>query len=484
VRSSSVTGCLRPLPVRVCGVVLIALLANDVFAYSVWRPWSETASGNPTQVTWGFAEDGSSIPATGTSNLISFFDSVYDVATPGLGIIERAWFGLFEDSFDRWSQLSGITFIYEGADDGAVVQSSPGLLGVRADIRLAGKFIDGPSGALASTWLPNTGDIVLDTSDVGFFSTVLTDNPKARNTLKHEIGHSLGLMHIASSDAMLLMEQNTSSWYDGPQLDDIRGIQSLYGDFYEKSNDGLGNGIASRATPLGSLVSSSPLSIGSDAAGDQVVLPIETDFVSITNSADVDFYSFSVAAPRLLNISLTPRGGEFSHGLAGGLESILNANSQNDLSLAVIGPNGTTILNSSDQVGEGGIEVLLGVPLSSAGTYFVRVSGASDAMQLYELDLVIGQPMAGVAGDFNGDGAVNGRDFLIWQRSSGNIGNGLPADVNQDGIVDEIDMGVWRIGYGQSQRLIAAVGVPEPSGVVMLLLGVGAFAMRAKMPRV
>jgi serralysin len=478
------TGYLRPLPVWVCGVALIVLLANDAFAFSVWRPWSVTASGNPNQVTWGFADDGSSIPATGTSNLISFFDSLYGVTVPGTEIIERPWFGLFEDSFDRWSQLSGITFVYEGADDGAVVQNSPGVLGVRADIRLAGKSIDGPSGALASTWLPNTGDIVLDTSDVGFFSTVLTDNPKARNTLKHEIGHSLGLMHIASLDAMLLMEQNTSRWYDGPQLDDIRGIQSLYGDFYEKSNDGLGNGIASRATPLGSLVSGSPLSIGSDAAGDQVVLPTETDFVSITNNADVDFYSLSVAAPGLLNISLTPRGGMFSHGLAGGQESILNANSQNDLSLAVFGPNGTTILTSSNQVVGGGIEALLGVPLATAGTYFVRVAGASDATQLYELDLVLGQPMIGVAGDFNSDGVVNGIDFFEWQRHFGHTGSGLPADANQDGIVDEIDMGIWRIGYGLSQLPSTAVGVPEPSGAVMLLLGVGAVVMRAKIPRV
>jgi serralysin len=479
-----VTGCLRPLPVWVCGVVLIALSANDVFAFSVWRPWSVTASDNPNQVTWGFADDGSSIPATGTSNLISFFDSVYGVTVPGLEIIERPWFSLFEDSFDRWSQLSGITFVYEGADDGAVVQNSPGVLGVRADIRLAGKFIDGPSGALASTWLPNTGDIVLDTSDVGFFSTVLTDNPKARNTLKHEIGHALGLMHVASSDAKLLMEQNTSSWYDGPQLDDIRGIQSLYGDFYEKSHNGLGNGVAARSIPLGSLVSGSPLSIGSDAAGDQIVLPTENDFVSITNSADIDFYSFSVAAPGLLNISLTPRGGIFSHGLAGGQESILNANSQNDLSLAIFGPNGATILNFSDQVPAGGIEVLLAVPLSTAGTYFVRVSGASDGAQLYELDLVMGQPMIGVAGDFNGNGVVNGTDFFEWQRSFGHTESGLKADANQDGVVDEIDMGVWRIAYGLSQLPSITVGVPEPSGAVMLLLGVGAFAIRAKMPRV
>jgi serralysin len=479
-----VTGCLRPLTIWVCGVVVFALLANDVLAFSVWRPWSATASGNPNQVTWGFADDGSSIPATGTSTLISFFDGVYGVTVPGLEIIERPWFSLFEDSFDRWSQLSGITFVYEGADDGAVVQNSPGVLGVRADIRLAGKFIDGPSGALASTWLPNTGDIVLDTSDVGFFSTVLTDNPKARNTLKHEIGHSLGLMHIASSDAKLLMEQNTSSWYDGPQLDDIRGIQSLYGDFNEKSTDGLGNGVAARATPLGALVSGSPLSIGSDAVGDQVVLPTETNFVSITNSADVDFYSFSIAAPGLLNISLAPRGGVFSHGFATGQESILNANSQNDLSLAVFGPNGATILNSSNQVAAGGIEALLGVPLATAGTYFVRVAGASDATQLYELDLVMGQPLTGVAGDFNSDGMVNGNDFFEWQRHFGHTGSGLPADANQDGIVDEIDMGIWRIGYGQSQRLTAAVGVPEPSGVVILLLGVGALVMRRKMPRV
>lgn len=463
----------------VCAIIFLAILPDNSWAYSIWRPWSVTASGNPIQVTWGFANDGSEIPATGTSDLISFFDTVYGVSVPSAEIIERPWFSLFEDSFDRWSQLSGITFVYEDVDDGAVVQTSPGILGVRADIRIAGKPIDGPSGALASTWLPNTGDIVLDTSDLGFFSNVLTDNPKARNTLKHEIGHALGLMHVVSSDAMLLMEQNTSRWYDGPQLDDIYGIQSLYGDFYEKSSDGLDNNIAARATPLGSLGLGHPLSVGSNATGDQVVLPTETDFVSIASNTDVDFYSFNVGASGLLNISLTPRGGVFSQGVTVEQEAIVNANSQNDLSFAVFGPNGTSLLNSSDQVPTGGLEALLAIPLPTAGTYFVRIMGASDATQMYALDLVMGQATSVVPGDFNGDGRVNGGDFLTWQRSAANTGPGLPSDANQDSVVDEIDLGIWRIAYGQSQQRMGVIGVPEPASLV-LFIGWMAFVLKGR----
>jgi hypothetical protein len=47
-----------------------------------------------------------------------------------------------------------------------------------------------------------------------------------------------------------------------------------------------------------------------------------------------------------------------------------------------------------------------------------------------------------LAGDFNGDGKVNGRDFLHWQRNFGSNNNG--SDANLDGIVDGTDLEVWQ----------------------------------------
>src|SRR5918995_5495326 len=101
---------------------------------------------------------------------------------------------------------------------------------------------------------------------------------------------------------------------DGPQLDDIRGIHGLYGDFFEKSNPGIGNDTFAAATPLGVIFSGADLTIGADAATGQSVLPTETDFVSIANSSDVDFFSFRVTTVSTLDATLTPLGGVFDQG--------------------------------------------------------------------------------------------------------------------------------------------------------------------------
>jgi hypothetical protein len=186
------------------------------------------------------------IPANGTSDLIGFLDDTWSVSDSSTDLSKRPWFSLFQGAFDRWSQLSGLTFVYEAADDGASLQTSPGVPGLRADIRIGGKNIDGLSGALASTWLPDTGDIVIDTGDSTLWANAVTNRLKARNMLAHEIAHGVGLMHVASSDAAILMESYISMAFEGPQLDDIRGIHSLYGDGFEKSNNGLGNGSIAR----------------------------------------------------------------------------------------------------------------------------------------------------------------------------------------------------------------------------------------------
>jgi serralysin len=443
------------------------LTTCDAYSYYAGGPWTATASGMPTTVTWGFADDGTLIPATGVSDLINVFDVLYGVTSPSGNLTQRPWFSFFQESFSRWSQLSGIDFVYEGSDDGASLQTSPGILGVRADIRIAGKFMDGPSGALAAAWMPNTGDIVLDTGDLAHFSLALTDSVRPRNTLMHEIGHTLGLMHVASSNAALLMEPMMATSFQGPQLDDIRGIQSLYGDANEKSFGGLGNDTPTRATSLGLLAIGSSLSVGSDAGGDQVVLPTETDFVSITNGADLDYYSFTIPNPGLLNVNLTPWGGTFDHGLPGGPQSPFDATSQNDLSLAILGPNGTTVLASANSSGAGGNEVLTGLEIVTAGQYFVRVLGSSNAVQLYELEIALTQIGGTIAGDFNSDGAVDGNDFLVWQRSYGTSGAGLAADGNGDGTVNALDLAIWKAHFGQA-GVSLAVAIPEPRFEVLL----------------
>jgi hypothetical protein len=61
---------------------------------------------------------------------------------------------------------------------------------------------------------------------------------------------------------------------------------------------------------------------------------------------------------------------------------------------------------------------------------------------------------SGIPGDFDLDGDVDGRDFLVWQRNP-SVGN----------------LGDWQTNYGAS-GLSASVAVPEPSAFVLALLGI------------
>ncbi|MEX2091296.1 MAG: matrixin family metalloprotease [Pirellulales bacterium] len=457
--------------------MFVVLQVQPTTAYVPDDRWSVTASGatgtsgTPIKLTWSFAPDNTSIPSEGASNLISYFDGLFNVSTTSSDLTQRPWFTYFQQSFDRWTALGGITFTYESHDNGTSLETSSGALGVRGDVRIGGSFVDGPSGTLAYTWLPNSGDVVVDTGETNFYSNSSNNHRQLRNTIMHELGHAFGLLHLESSSDVLLMEPIINLGIDGPQLDDVRGIQGMYGDVFEKTNGGLGNGTAARAASLGALAIGRTLAVGSDALGGQSVSPLETDFISIANSADTDFFSFTVAAPSLLDATLTPLGGVFNQGVEGGVQSSFNANARNDLTLSVFATNGTTLLGTANLGGAGGVESLTDLSLATAGKYFARISGAADNVQLYQLQLAATALATILAGDYNLDGAVDAADYSVWRNSLGQVGSNLPADGSGDGTVNVADYSVWKTNFGMTSGSASGggiAGVPEPAGVVLL----------------
>jgi beta-glucanase (GH16 family) len=83
--------------------------------------------------------------------------------------------------------------------------------------------------------------------------------------------------------------------------------------------------------------------------------------------------------------------------------------------------------------------------------------------------------------DANGDGSVDGSDFLIWQRSVGKPDAAGPADgdFNFDGVVDEVDLDVWKAQSApppadQGASLLA----PEPSAAAITLTALAGFFPR------
>ncbi|HEX2475490.1 MAG TPA: matrixin family metalloprotease [Lacipirellulaceae bacterium] len=467
--------------------LILAIAASKVAAPALgFVPevrWGLTASGPAGEMgdlitlTWSIVPDGTVIQGEGPSNFIQFLDGLFGAGdSAGSDLSQRPWFSLISAPFDRWSELSGMTFVYEPHDDGSVHGSADGLLGVRGDVRVGGADIDGTGGTLAYIYFPSNSDLVIDTADAALFRNRTLDHRALRNAVMHELGHGFGLAHVASSSDALLMEPAINITFDGPQLDDIRGIHAYYGDALERSGGTLRNDTPLTATDLGLLYSGATRSIGADAAPDPVVDPSDVDFVSIANHLDSDFFSFEVNWPMSLNAVLMPRGGSFSQGIPGGQQSQVNASADNDLRMTVFDSDGVTVLASADDAAAGEPEVLAGVYLPTAGQYFVQVTGSSDAVQLYQLDLSLMAARLHVPGDYNGDGIVDAADYVVWRKSLAEIGLGLAADVNQDSIVDGADYGAWRRNYG----LIAADGtspsVPEPAAlqlaaIVLLTLG-------------
>jgi hypothetical protein len=115
--------------------------------------------------------------------LIGYFDDLFNVSTTSGNLTQRPWFHLFQESFARWSELGGVTFTYEPHDNGAVLQTSGGVLGVRGDVRLGGALVDGASGTLAYTCAQQHTD--------QYGRNQLHSNPannyrQLRNTIMHE----------------------------------------------------------------------------------------------------------------------------------------------------------------------------------------------------------------------------------------------------------------------------------------------------------
>jgi hypothetical protein len=76
---------------------------------------------------------------------------------------------------------------------------------------------------------------------------------------------------------------------------------------------------------------------------------------------------------------------------------------------------------------------------------------------------------AGPAGDFDGNGVVNGADFLVWQR--GGSPNPLSAG----------DLATWKANFGASAAVSAAAAVPEPAAATLAVLAsVGVVAWRKR----
>jgi hypothetical protein len=332
------------------------------------------SQGDPLRLTWGIAQEGMLVGGGGEApsgnDIRAFFNSIHGS--------QATWQPIMASTFDRWASISGLDYSFEDNDDGAGWIIAGGVLGTRADVRISSHSIDGQAGSntLAYNFFPNVGEQVIDSDNVAFYSDSNNDFRGTRNLLAHETGHGVGMSHLESSNSAQLMDPFISTAFDGPQYFDILSAQRGYGDFNEKSFAHLGNDVSGRATSLGAIADGGSVEIGQDAKT-LVVGRTASDFVSIDDTSDTDFYSFSVSSNGTVDINVAAHGFVFNVGPQDGVQSPFDSRIRSDLSLKLF-DSGMTELGSSNGTGLGGAESLTGVSLG-AGNYFIQVTGLDNA---------------------------------------------------------------------------------------------------------
>ena len=81
--------------------------------------------------------------------------------------------------------------------------------------------------------------------------------------------------------------------------------------------------------------------------------------------------------------------------------------------------------------------------------------------------------------DFNGDGVVDGGDFLIWQRGFGLAGqtNNSMGDANLDGSIGGADLDVWKEQFGQPSSM-SLTAVPECGSAALALMAIASLCLK------
>jgi hypothetical protein len=167
---------------------------------------------------------------------------------------------------------------------------------------------------------------------------------------------------------------------------------------------------------------------------------------------------------------------------------------------SIVGSGATTTLTTNLATFSGASTLAAGLSnsftaamnTSTAGTFSATYTlGFSDenlvgATNLSNLTLTlfgVVAPALIANADFNGDGSIDGSDFLVWQNGQGLMGTAerLNGDANGDHAVDAADLAIWRTQFGATPPGFAPV--PEPATAVVALAGIACVAISRRSSR-
>ena len=86
---------------------------------------------------------------------------------------------------------------------------------------------------------------------------------------------------------------------------------------------------------------------------------------------------------------------------------------------------------------------------TGTNTLGIVLGTGTDDGAVYQIDnfRVISEVTSEDSADFDGNGLVDGRDFLIWQRGFGTGTSLSQGDANNDGSVNAADLAIWQDRY-------------------------------------
>jgi hypothetical protein len=211
------------------------------------------------------------------------------------------------------------------------------------------------------------GDIFLDTGDTLFYEIPSGNFANLKNTVAHEVGHAFGLGESYPADCTRLMG-DLLCWgaFVGPQDDDIRGAQRLYGDIREN------NDTNDSATNL-------------DVVWDTTTV----DTVSIDHAADPDWYRFRpegiTARPPAegwATIRMDAIGSCYFVGCSPDTASWVWVCTDEimDLDIFLYDSTGTVLLDSACSAGPGENELISHFLLPYHGPYLIEIIPKSDSV--------------------------------------------------------------------------------------------------------